>query len=138
LISSLKSEPVDLVCISVVEPSKAIHARNLCQRIRRGLPDQRVVAGLWGRTGDISEDVQMLRDAGVEEVFTTIPELSGHVERLASNLAEQTEPPGKPADEEERLLALDSKREQRILEETAEEAAGEMERMADVTPAPTS
>jgi hypothetical protein len=96
------------------------------------------VAGLWGRTGDISEDVQMLRDAGVEEVFTTIPELSGHVERLASSLAEQTEPPGKPADQEVRLLALDSKREQRILEETAEEAAGEMERMADVTPAPTS
>ncbi len=134
LISSLKSEPVDLVCISVVEPSKAIHARNLCQRIRRGLPDQQVVVGLWGRTGDISEDVQTLRDAGVEEVFTTITELSGHVERLVANLAEQTEPPGRPADEEERLLALDSDREQRILEETAEEAAGEMERMADVTP----
>ena len=107
LIISLENEPADLVCISVVEPSKAIHARNLCQRIRRGLPDQRVVAGLWGRTGDISEDVQMLRDAGVEDVFTTITELSGHVERLASNLAEQTEPPGRPADEEERLLALE-------------------------------
>ncbi len=134
LIGSLESEPVDLVCISVVEPSKAIHARNLCQRIRRGLPDQRVVAGLWGRTGDISEDIQMLRDAGVEEVFTTITELSGHMERLASNLAEQTEQPGNTADEEARLLALDSDREQRILEETAEEASGEMERMADVTP----
>ena len=134
LIGSLESEPVDLVCISVVEPSKAIHARNLCQRIRRGLPDQRVVAGLWGRTGDISEDIQMLRDAGVEEVFTTITELSGHMERLASNLAEQTEQPGNTVDEEARLLALDSDREQRILEETAEEASGEMERMADVTP----
>ena len=134
LIGSLESEPVDLVCISVVEPSKAIHARNLCQRIRRGLPDQRVVAGLWGRTGDISEDIQMLRDAGVEEVFTTITELSGHMGRLASNLAEQTEQPGNTADEEARLLALDSDREQRILEETAEEASGEMERMADVTP----
>jgi predicted PurR-regulated permease PerM/methylmalonyl-CoA mutase cobalamin-binding subunit len=130
LIYSLESEPVDLVCISVVEPSKAIHARNLCQRIRRGLPDQRVVVGLWGRTDDISEDGQMLRDAGVAEVFATITELSGHVERLASNLAKQTEPPGRFADEEERLLALDPDREQRILEETVEE----MERLADVTP----
>jgi GAF domain-containing protein len=106
LIGSLERDPADLVCISVVEPSKALHARNLCQRLRRALPEQRLVVGLWGRADEISEEVQLLRDAGVDEVFTTIPDLVAYVDRLASNLTEQTEPPARPGDEEERLLSL--------------------------------
>jgi predicted PurR-regulated permease PerM/GAF domain-containing protein len=106
LIGSLERDPADLVCISVIEPSKALHARNLCQRLRRALPEQRMVVGQWGRADEISEDVQLLRDAGVDEVFTSIPDLVAYVDRLASNLTEQTEPPARPADEEERLLSL--------------------------------
>lgn len=107
LIGSLERDPADLVCISVIGPSKALHARNLCQRLRRALPEQRMVVGLWGRADEISEDVQLLRDAGVDEVFVTIPDLVAYVDRIASNLTEQTEPLARPADEEERLLSLD-------------------------------
>ncbi len=107
LISALGRELPDVVCISVIAPSKAIHARNLCQRIRLALPEQRIVAGLWGRDDEITEEAQMLREAGVEEVFTRIADLSAYAERLASRLAEQGEAPARPADEEERLLALE-------------------------------
>jgi predicted PurR-regulated permease PerM/methylmalonyl-CoA mutase cobalamin-binding subunit len=107
LIIALQRDQPDIVCISVIEPSKAIHARNLCQRIRRALPEQRIVVGLWGRLDGMTEDAQMLRDAGVEEFFTRIADLSAYADRLASHLGEETEPPARPADEEERLLALD-------------------------------
>jgi predicted PurR-regulated permease PerM/GAF domain-containing protein len=107
LIRSLQDHPADVVCISVVEPTKAIHARNLCQRIRRALPEQRIVAGLWGRRDDLAEDTKMLTEAGVSEVVASTTDLAESVERLASRLAEQAGPPGLPADEEERMIALD-------------------------------
>ncbi len=106
LIASLERDLPDLVCISVVEPSKAVHARKLCQRIRRVLPEQRIVVGLWGREENIDEDAEILREAGAEEIFTNVADLSAHADRLALHLAEQTEPPQRPEDEEDRLLAL--------------------------------
>ena len=107
LISALQRDQPDIVCISVIAPSKAIHARNLCQRIRRALPEQRIVVGLWGRLDEMAEEAQMLRDAGVEEFFTRIADLSAYADRFASSQGDETAPPARPADEEDRLLALD-------------------------------
>jgi predicted PurR-regulated permease PerM/methylmalonyl-CoA mutase cobalamin-binding subunit len=107
LILALERELPDIVCISVVEPSKAIHARNLGERIRRALPEQRIVVGLWGRSDEPADEARMLREAGVEECFTRLADFSAFADRLASHLAEETEPPARTEDEEERLLALE-------------------------------
>ena len=107
LTANLERKLVDVVCISVISPSKAIHARNLCQKIRAALPDQKIIVCLWGRNGDAAEEIKMLRDAGVEEVFNSLAETAAWCERLAARITGQSEAPPVPENEEERLLTLE-------------------------------
>jgi hypothetical protein len=44
-----------VVCISAVPPFAFAQARTLCQRIRMHLPQIRIVAGIWGFTGDLDK-----------------------------------------------------------------------------------
>jgi predicted PurR-regulated permease PerM len=48
----LSEEPETTICISALPPFAFVHARNLCQRIRQQLPQNRIVIGLWGALGD--------------------------------------------------------------------------------------
>lgn len=97
----------DVACITVVSPSKAIHARNLCQKIKAALPEQRIVICLWGRNGDAAEEIKMLRESGAEEVVKNLAEAVSWCERFAVRLAENRENPPIPEDEEERLSTLE-------------------------------
>ena len=107
LVSELGRKMADLACIMVLAPSKTIHARNLCGKIREALPDQRVIVCLWGRERDDAEKVKMLREAGAEEVFHTLTEAAEWCDRLAFRLAEHKDPPPMPENEEERLVTLE-------------------------------
>jgi len=107
LTAQLERELPDVVCIPVIAPSKAIHARNLCQKIRAALPEQRIVVCLWGTNGEAADEMKMLRDAGAEEVFKSIAETAAWCERLAFRLNDRREAPPIPENEEERLLTLD-------------------------------
>ncbi|WP_367874673.1 AI-2E family transporter [Luteolibacter sp. Populi] len=109
LAAELERQPVDIVCISVIAPSKAIHARNLCQRIRAILPEQRILVCLWGLNGDAEEDVKMLREAGAEEVCHSLTEACAWCERAATHLnGEAGVEAGLPEDEEQRLVTLEN------------------------------
>lgn len=107
LVSDLERKLVDLACITVISPSKAIHARNLCRKIREALPEQRMVVCLWGSETDHDEDMKMLGEAGAEEVFHTLAKTAEWCERLAFRLTEDKDPSPIPDNEEERLLTLD-------------------------------
>jgi predicted PurR-regulated permease PerM/methylmalonyl-CoA mutase cobalamin-binding subunit len=72
---------VDAVCISVVAPSTVLHARYLCLKLRALLPEQRIVVGLWGATENVTDAARRVRDAGADEVVTT---LADAVVRLAA------------------------------------------------------
>jgi len=98
----------DLTCITVISPSKAIHARNLCRKIKAAHPDQRIVVCLWGRNDDASDEVKMLRDAGAEDVLKSLAETTAWCERFAVRLSENRDSPPIPEDEEKRLSTLDS------------------------------
>jgi predicted PurR-regulated permease PerM len=108
MISALEKDPHDLVCISVMAPSSAVHARNLLIKLHRAVPDQPLVVGLWGRTDDITEDAKNLREAGAEEVFRTVAEMVAYCERFSLQLEQKTQPAPVPEDEEERQATLDS------------------------------
>jgi predicted PurR-regulated permease PerM/GAF domain-containing protein len=107
LIAELEHRMADLACISVLAPSKAIHARNLCRKIRDSLPEQRVIVCLWGRNGDPEETGKMLREAGAEEILHSLAETVEWCERTAFRFAEPRDPTPVPENEEERLATLD-------------------------------
>ena len=107
LIKKLEKLLPDVACITVVAPSKALHARNLCQKIRAALPEQKIVVCLWGRDGDAVEETKTLKDAGAEDVVKSLADAVSWCERFAVRLAANRESPPIPDNEEERLLTLD-------------------------------
>lgn len=108
VVRELTRDQPDVVCVSIVSPSKPGQARALCRKIRDALPEARIVAGLWGRDADAAEDdFALLREAGVDEVFTEIAGFLAHAERHAASLSEENVAADLPDDEEERLLTLD-------------------------------
>ncbi|WP_193213495.1 AI-2E family transporter [Luteolibacter marinus] len=108
MIALLERDLPDLVCISVVAPSRPVHARNLLQRIHKVLPGQQVVVGLWGRDDEeLEDDIAGLREAGALAVFTRIGELAAYANRVAAGPDGQLGPAPRPEDEELRLQTLE-------------------------------
>lgn len=66
-----------LVCISAVPPHAATHAASLARRLRRRLPETRIVVALWSSAGDPSRAIDRLRQAGADQVVTRLPEAIG-------------------------------------------------------------
>ncbi len=86
----------NVVCISAVSPSTAIHARYLCTKVRAAFPDLRILIGLWSPTSVPSEVIDGLKAAGANELFNSLEQI---VERLVA-LAPAAEPPiGTPSEE---------------------------------------
>jgi predicted PurR-regulated permease PerM len=106
LLGLVEAAEVDIICISVVPPSTIIHARYLCVKLRALLPKQKIVVGLWGATEGITEAAKRLRDAGADEVVTTLAEGLLRMAKLAPTMVEEITTPPVPEDEEERLAAL--------------------------------
>jgi predicted PurR-regulated permease PerM len=52
IVERLREEPSTMICISALPPFAFVHARNLCQQVREWLPENRILIGLWGATGD--------------------------------------------------------------------------------------
>jgi methylmalonyl-CoA mutase cobalamin-binding subunit len=72
LVGLVAKAGVDVVCISVVAPSTVLHARYICLKLRALLPKQKIVVGLWGATERLSDAARRVRDAGADEVITTL------------------------------------------------------------------
>ncbi|MCW1887746.1 AI-2E family transporter [Luteolibacter flavescens] len=108
ILGALRRDEPDLVCISAVAPSTTGHARTLCRRVRDAFPDVKIAVGLWGKESDmLGDDTTSLKEAGADEVFTSIADMTAYAKRLASALARETVPASRPANEEERLVTLD-------------------------------
>ena len=107
LIKELERALPDLACITVVAPSRALHARNLCQKIHAALPEQKVIVCLWGWNGEGAEEIKSLKEAGAEDVVKSLADAVSWCERFAVRLAAKRDSPPVPENEEERLLTLD-------------------------------
>ena len=97
----------DVACIMAIPPSKPVHARNLCRKIRTELPEQRIVICLWGHEEDAAEEIKALREAGAEEVFKSLADTVSWCGRFAVRLAQHRDSPPVPEDEEDRLQTLE-------------------------------
>lgn len=107
LITQFSDDPTDIVFISAVEPTTANHARALCEKIRASVPDQKVVVGLWGRTGDIEEVSEDLKLSGADEVFATIAEAVAFCEGFALQWADDVMEAPRPDNEDARQHSLE-------------------------------
>lgn len=64
----------DLVCISSLPSGGLSQARYLCKRVRAKLPDAKILVGRWGLTGGLEQNIEQLREAGANDVATTLLE----------------------------------------------------------------
>jgi hypothetical protein len=58
VLDRLAEEPATSICVSALPPFAFVHARDLAQRIRQRLPQNRLLIGLWGA----GEDSESLRE----------------------------------------------------------------------------
>jgi methanogenic corrinoid protein MtbC1 len=72
VMARLGEEADTVVCISALPPFAFVHARNLCQRVRQQLPQNRIVIGLWGSTGDTDLLRERFGAARPDAVVTTL------------------------------------------------------------------
>ena len=99
---------VDVVCISVVEPSTVSQARYLCLKFRAAFPDLKIAVGLWGKTPIDPETDQILRAAGADIIMKGIADAHAAVQRLASAMDREMKPAPIPGNDAERIAALRS------------------------------
>jgi hypothetical protein len=73
-----EKEPA-LVCIGALPPGGLAHTRYLCKRLRARLPGARIVVGRWGLKGNVEQNEAQLREAGADQVETTLTETRDHL-----------------------------------------------------------
>jgi predicted PurR-regulated permease PerM len=68
-----------VVYIAALPPGGLAHTRYLCKRLRARLPKARIVVGRWGLKGDVEQNQEQLREAGADQVETTLLETRTHL-----------------------------------------------------------
>lgn len=76
----------DVICISATPPSAVMHARHLCNRLRRRFPETSLVVGLWNAQGDLSKAKARLGCGDTTHVVATLADAQEHVRRLIQPL----------------------------------------------------
>lgn len=84
-----------VVCVGALPPGGLAHTRYLCKRLRRRLPGAKIVVGRWGLRGDQDVQREELREAGADQVETTLLDMRDHLAAWQPVLA----PAGAPAPE---------------------------------------
>ena len=85
LLQLVQGAEAEVVCISVVAPSTVLHARYLCLKLRAFLPDQKILVGLWGSAGSITNASQRVRESGADEVASTFAEALQYLNNMQVN-----------------------------------------------------
>jgi predicted PurR-regulated permease PerM len=79
-LTHLQPEEQDVICISAVPPFAFAQASALCQRIRLQLPDNRILVGIWGLSGDFEKAAERFGSSQPDRIVAT---LADAVEQIA-------------------------------------------------------
>lgn len=79
LVTLAEEKAPAIVCISALPPGGLAHTRYLCKRLRARLPKARILVGRWGLQANMEQNQDQLRDAGADEVATTLVETRNHL-----------------------------------------------------------
>jgi predicted PurR-regulated permease PerM len=75
-----------VVCIAALPPGGLAHTRLLCKRLRKHMPELKIVVGRWGLTTDVESNRKQLSECGADFLGTTLEETSGQLVRLVQFL----------------------------------------------------
>jgi hypothetical protein len=89
LITLAGEKQPDVVCIGALPPGGLAHTRFLCKRLRARLPGAKIVVGRWGLRGNVEQNRDELREAGADQVETTLLETRAHLDTWQPVLARQ-------------------------------------------------
>jgi predicted PurR-regulated permease PerM len=82
VLSVVEQQDIRLICVAALPPGALAPVRYLCKRLRTRFPDCRIVVGLWGGEADSNSARVGLREAGADEVGTTLREIHNQVSQL--------------------------------------------------------
>jgi methylmalonyl-CoA mutase cobalamin-binding subunit len=74
LVARAEETQAALICIGSLPPGGLAHCRYLCKRLRKGVPDARIVVGRWGLNANFEQNQEQLREAGADQVDATLLE----------------------------------------------------------------
>jgi len=86
--ANLTLEPSDTICISALPPFALMNARSSSKHLRARFPRQRIMVGLWSRTGEVEDFEERLTKAFDVQVVTSLTEA---VQRLTGDTETETE-----------------------------------------------
>jgi predicted PurR-regulated permease PerM len=83
VLSVVEQQHVRLICVAALPPGALAPVRYLCKRLRTRFPDCRIVVGHWGAEAESNSGRVGLREAGADEVGTTLRETHNQVSQLS-------------------------------------------------------
>lgn len=72
IVQHLPPEPQDVICISALPPFAFAQAASLCQVVRLHLPDIKMLAGIWGYSGDLDKARERFGTARPDTVVSSL------------------------------------------------------------------
>jgi predicted PurR-regulated permease PerM len=72
ILTHLPPEPQDIICISALPPFAFAQASSLCQRVRLHLPQNKIIAGIWGFAGDLEKAKQRFGGTEPDQVVASL------------------------------------------------------------------
>jgi len=101
IVKNLPLEPQDVICISALPPFAFAQAASLCQRVRLHLPEVKILAGIWGVSGDLEKAKARFGGAPPDTVVGTLAQAIDQIGRWRNQFAEapftEAVPPSKHA-----------------------------------------
>ena len=83
VLSVVEQHHIGLVCIAALSPGALAPVRYLCKRLRARFPACRIVVGRWGEELESDKSEARLREAGADEVGTTIRLTHNQISQLS-------------------------------------------------------
>jgi hypothetical protein len=92
LLSMVQEKAPAVLCVGALPPGGLAHTRYLCKRLRARFPAAKIVVGRWGLKGNVDENRDQLREAGADQVDTTLLDTQGHLTTWLPVLAAELSP----------------------------------------------
>jgi hypothetical protein len=91
-LAQLEAAGVRVVCLSYLEPGDFANARYLVRRLRRKLPDAKIVAGFWTLSAADALSREAIKETTADEVVSSLRLALDVVTRMSKEAAQRPEP----------------------------------------------
>jgi predicted PurR-regulated permease PerM len=88
IVEHIPPEPQDVICISAVPPFAFAQAASLCQLVRLHLPEVKILAGIWGYSGDLDKALERFGTARPDAVVATMSQAVGQISEWRSRTSD--------------------------------------------------